>query len=43
MLHFANADTGINVVAVMDPLSKDAQKLIPVLMVWDIIIRLQST
>ena len=33
MLQFTNAGTGLNVVAVMDPLSNDAQKLIPVLMV----------
>ncbi|XP_046852680.1 UDP-glucose:glycoprotein glucosyltransferase 1-like isoform X2 [Xenia sp. Carnegie-2017] len=33
MLHFANNGSGINVVAVLDPLSKDAQKLIPILMV----------
>ncbi|XP_028405524.1 UDP-glucose:glycoprotein glucosyltransferase 1-like isoform X2 [Dendronephthya gigantea] len=33
MLHFTNAETGINVVALMDPLSNGAQKLIPVLMV----------
>lgn len=33
MLHFNNAGTGSDVVAIVDPLSNDAQKLIPVLMV----------
>lgn len=40
MLHFANNGTGINVVAVLDPLSKDAQKLIPILMVCEYVLQL---